>query len=73
MTVPCTGRSPIGVMKRFKRYDFRNRIGGKYYDKKEKRLKNTFAVGKSAKIKPTSFKDVIVIVNNAIKKKGYRS
>ncbi|UNF62724.1 Mbov_0396 family ICE element transmembrane protein [Spiroplasma poulsonii] len=34
----------------------------------KKRLKNPFRVGKSAKIKPTSFKNFIAIVNNMIKK-----
>ncbi|WP_342256291.1 hypothetical protein [Spiroplasma endosymbiont of Poecilobothrus nobilitatus] len=34
----------------------------------KKGLKNPFSVGKSAKIKPTSFKNVIAIVNNVIKK-----
>jgi len=34
----------------------------------KKGLKNPFSVGKSAKIKPTSFKNVIAIVNNMIKK-----
>ncbi|KAF0850295.1 Mbov_0396 family ICE element transmembrane protein [Spiroplasma poulsonii] len=34
----------------------------------KKGLKNPFRVGKSAKIKPTSFKNVIAIVNNMIKK-----
>lgn len=34
----------------------------------KKGLKNPFRVGKSAKIKPTSFKNIIAIVNNVIKK-----
>lgn len=34
----------------------------------KKGLKNPFSVGKSAKIKPTSFKNIIAIVNNIIKK-----
>ncbi|UNF61728.1 hypothetical protein [Spiroplasma poulsonii] len=34
----------------------------------KKGLKNPFRVGKSAKIKPTSFKNFIAIVNNMIKK-----
>lgn len=34
----------------------------------KKGLKNPFSVGKSAKIKPTSFKNIIAIVNNMIKK-----
>lgn len=34
----------------------------------KKGLKNPFGVGKSAKIKPTSFKKIIAVVNNMIKK-----
>jgi len=34
----------------------------------KKGLKNPFSAGKSVKIKPTSFKNIIAIVNNVIKK-----